>query len=35
MTNGIDLERVDGIHVVTLRGEHDLSTATDVSRRLD
>jgi anti-anti-sigma factor len=35
MTNGIDVERVDGIDVVTLRGEHDLSTATDVSRRID
>jgi anti-anti-sigma factor len=35
MTNAIDVERVDGIDVVTLRGEHDLSTATDVSRRID
>jgi anti-sigma B factor antagonist len=35
MTNGIDVEHVDGIDVVTLRGEHDLSTASDVSRRID
>jgi len=35
MTNGIDVERVNGIDVLTLRGEHDLSTATDVSRRID
>jgi len=35
MTNGIDVEHVNGIDVVTLRGEHDLSTATDVSQRID
>lgn len=35
MTNGIDVEHVNGIDVVTLRGEHDLSTATDVSRQID
>jgi anti-anti-sigma factor len=36
MENGIDVERVaGGIDVLTLRGEHDLSTATDVSRRID
>jgi anti-anti-sigma factor len=35
MANAIDVERVEGIDVVTLRGEHDLSTATDVSRRID
>ena len=32
MENGIDVERVaGGIDVLTLRGEHDLSTATDVN----
>jgi anti-anti-sigma factor len=36
MENGIDVERVaGGIDVLTLRGEHDLSTATDVSRRIE
>lgn len=35
MTNGIDVEHIAGINVVTLRGEHDLSTATDVGRRID
>jgi anti-anti-sigma factor len=35
MTNGIDVEHVNGIDVVTLRGEHDLSTANDVSQRID
>jgi anti-anti-sigma factor len=34
-TNGIDVERIGGVDVVTLRGEHDLSTATDVSRRIE
>lgn len=33
--NGIDVERIGAVDVVTLRGEHDLSTATDVSRRID
>ena len=33
--NGIDVERIGDIDVVTLRGEHDLSTATDVSRRIE
>ena len=35
MTNGIDVEHIAGIDVVTLRGDHDLSTATDVGRRID
>ena len=36
MGNGIEVERVaGGIDVLTLRGEHDLSTATDVSRRIE
>jgi len=36
MENGIEVERVaGGIDVLTLRGEHDLSTATDVSRRIE
>lgn len=33
--NGIDVERIGKVEVVTLRGEHDLSTATDVSRRIE
>jgi anti-anti-sigma factor len=33
--NGIDVERIGAVDVVTLRGEHDLSTVTDVSRRID
>ena len=33
--NGIDVERIGEVDVVTLRGEHDLSTATDVSRRIE
>ncbi|HEX2377864.1 MAG TPA: STAS domain-containing protein [Gaiellales bacterium] len=33
--NGIDVERIGAVDVVTLHGEHDLSTATDVSRRID
>lgn len=33
--NGIDVERIGQVDVVTLRGEHDLSTATDVSRRIE
>lgn len=33
--NGIDVERIGDIDVVTLRGEHDLSTATDVSRQIE
>ena len=33
--NGIDVERVGDVDVVTLRGEHDLSTATDVSRHIE
>jgi anti-anti-sigma factor len=33
--NGIDVERVGDVDVVTLRGEHDLSTATDVTRRIE
>jgi|SRR5436190_15678605 len=34
-TNGIDVERVGDVDVVTLRGEHDLSTADDVSRHIE
>jgi anti-anti-sigma factor len=36
MENGIHVERVaGGIDVLTLRGEHDLSTATDISGRIE
>jgi anti-anti-sigma factor len=34
-TNGIDVERIGDVDVVTLRGEHDLSTANDVTRHIE
>jgi len=36
MPTAIEVERADhGIEVLVLRGEHDLSTAPDVARRVD